>query len=201
MDPDSQTLRTLWLENGRLQEEIYAIKAEVEELRQILRALNTLQYNIDKIGPDTDVLALIHSILSSALSAVGSNDGALLLLDHEDNDLVFVDVIGLDRNKLTGYRISSRQGVAGWVINNKAPTLIKDVSQDRRWSPMLDNVIGFKTASLICVPLVDGGRPLGVIEVVNPVSGEPFNETDMDIMMLVARLASLALAQAESFVR
>ena len=66
---------------------------------------------------------------------------------------------------------------------------------------MLDNVIGFKTASLICVPLLDGGRPLGVIEVVNPVSGEPFNETDMDIMMLVARLASLALAQAESFVR
>jgi GAF domain-containing protein len=50
---------------------------------------------------------------------------------------------------------------------------------------------------LIGVPLLDGDRPLGIIEVVNAVGSPPFEEGDLDIMMLVARLASLVLVQAE----
>ena len=201
MDSDSQTLRTLWLENGRLQEEIYTIKAEVEKLRQILRALNTLQYSLDSIGSETKILALIHNILSAAISAVGSTNGVLLLTDDQCNDLVYVDVIGPGSDQLKGYRMSANQGISGWVINNKSPALVKDVARDQRWTPMVDNATGYKTVSLISVPLLDGGRPLGVIEVVNPLSGDPFKEEDLDIMMLVARLASLALIQAEHFAR
>ena len=62
---------------------------------------------------------------------------------------------------------------------------------------MVDDLTGFRTHSLVCVPLLDGDRTLGVIEVVNKTSGEPFDEKDLNILVLVARLASLALIRAE----
>jgi GAF domain-containing protein len=197
MQADTQTLRNFREENIRLKDEIHHLRVEVRRLQDIIRALNTLQYNIDAITSETDVITLIHNILSTALVTVGTDNGSLLLIDEAINQLVFVDVIGPSHDALLGYRMPADEGVAGWVVTNKSPVLIADVDQDQRWSSNVDQSIGFHTSSLIGVPLLDGDRPLGIIEVVNAVGSPPFVEGDLDIMMLVARLASLVLVQAE----
>jgi GAF domain-containing protein len=197
MSSDSLTLKTLWLENNRLKEEIKELKDQVSHLLQIIHALNTLQYNLDAITAETDVLSLVKGILSSALEAVGCNDGSLVLLDPEKNELVFIEVMGQGRERLLGLRIPAHEGVAGWTITEKTPALIAEAEYDSRWSSMVDEKIGFQTVSMVSVPLLDGDRPLGVIQVLNPLSGDPFRDSDLDIMMLVARLASLALLKAE----
>jgi GAF domain-containing protein len=197
MHSDTLTLRNLRDDNLRLKDEAHHLRNEVRRLQEIIRALNTLQYNIDAITPETDVISLIHNILSAALVTVGTDNGSLLLLDADQNQLAFVDVIGPSSDDLLGYRMPVDEGVAGWVITNKSPVLIEDVSQDNRWSSNVDDSIGFHTSSLIAVPLMDGNRPLGIIEVVNSLGSPPFQNGDLDIMLLVARLASLALTQAE----
>ena len=197
MQSDTLTLRNIRDENIRMKEEVHHLRNEVRRLQEIIRALNTLQYNIDAISEETDVISLIHNILSAALVTVGTDNGSLLLMDSDENQLAFVDVIGPSNDDLLGYRMPADEGVAGWVINNKSPVLIEDVSQDQRWSSNVDDTIGFHTASLIAVPLMDDDRPLGIIEVVNSVGSPPFQDGDLDIMLLVARLASLALSQAE----
>lgn len=197
MRAGSQTLRSMREENSRLKDEVYRLRMEIEHLHRVISALNALQYQIDAITPETDVLALIHNILSAALQAVGSENGSLLLLDQEKDALVFVDVIGTSGEELRGYRMPADQGIAGWVVQQQQPALVENARKDERWSPVVDESVGFHTASLIGVPLLDGDRPLGVIEAVNPLSGSPFRESDLDTMILVARLASLALARAE----
>ncbi len=197
MNADTQTLRSLREENRRLKDKTQNLQTEMDRLRQIIHSLNMLQYNIDAITPDTDVLALIYNILSAAIEAIGSSDGSLLLLDTDTEQLVFVDVIGKSREQLIGFRIPFDEGVAGWVLTNKSPTIVPNVRHDVRWSPRVDEAIGFHTAALICVPLLDGERPLGVIEVLNPFSKGTFRVEDLDILSLVARLASLALVRAE----
>lgn len=197
MQSDTLTLRNIRDENVRLKDEAHQLRNEVRRLQEIIRALNTLQYNIDAISEETDVISLIHNILSAALVTVGTDNGSLLLMDSDENQLAFVDVIGSSRNALLGYRMPADEGVAGWVITNKSPVLIEDVSQDKRWSSNVDETIGFHTSSLIAVPLMEDERPLGIIEVVNSVGSPPFQDGDLDIMLLVARLASLALTAAE----
>ena len=197
MYSDKQTLRSLREENIRLKDETQNLQTEMDRLRQIIHSLNVLQYNIDAITPDTDVLALINNILSAAIEAIGSSDGSLLLLDMEAEQLVFVEVIGTSSEQLIGFRIPSDEGVAGWVLTSKSPTIIPNVRHDERWSSVVDEAIGFRTAALICVPLLDGERPLGVIEVLNPLSKGIFCVEDLDILALIARLASLALVRAE----
>ncbi len=197
MNSDTQTLRSLREENNRLKNETQVFQTEIDRLRQIIHSLNKLQYNIDAVTPGTDVLALIHNILSAAIGAVSSSDGSLLLLDTEKDELVFVEVIGISRAELTGFRVPSNEGIAGWVLTHKSPTIVPNVRQDARWLPAVDEAIGFYTAALICVPLLDGECPLGVIEVLNPLSGGSFRTEDLDILSLIARLASLALVRAE----
>ncbi len=197
MQSNQRLIRTLRSSNASLKEEIRELHAENRKLRQIIDALNTLQYHIDAISAETDVLSLISSILSAALEAVNSENGSLMILRPRDNQLIFVDVLGQSRDQLLGFSMPANQGIAGWVLANKSPILIPDVRKDKRWSPEIDETTGFHTASLLGVPLYDNERPLGVIEAVNTRTGEPFQEDDLDILILVGRLATLALVRAE----
>ena len=197
MSGDTNTIRHLQQENIRLRSDNNSLKDYVARLQKALRALTTLQHNLDNIGPDTNVFQLIHNILKSALDAVDSEDGSLALLDEENGDLVFVEVLGLAREKLLNYRLPPRTGVAGWVVLNKQPRMVDDVSKEQAFSPAVDQMTGMQTNSLLVVPLLDGDRPLGVIEVINTRSGRPFNMSDRDVMLLVATLASSAIVRAE----
>ena len=201
MSTENPTIRNLREDNIRLRDDVSKLKDEIARLHQIIQALNTLQYHIDAITPETGVVALIHNILSSALKAVNSSNGSLLLADPETKKLVFVDSIGEHQKALIGYRMPSNEGIAGWTFTEKTPVLVDDARKDTRWSPNIDEAIGFHTASLIAVPLLDGERALGVIEALNPRSGQAFREGDLDTMILVSRLASLALVQAEKTAR
>jgi GAF domain-containing protein len=195
VSPD--TFRFLQQENSRLLDENHQLKEELTLLRQAIHALIDLQETLDHVTPETNVVALIYSILSAALDAVDSENGSLLLRDEKTEELVFVEVHGPHREALMGYRLPPGVGVVGWCVTNRQPLLVPDVRQDPRFSSLVDEAIGFRTISLICVPLLDGDRPLGAIEVVNPRSGESFRQEDLDIMRLVGLLASLALVRAE----
>ena len=199
MQSNQQLIQTLRSANASLKEENQALKTEKSKLRNIIHALNTLQYNLDAITSETDVLELIRKILYAALEAVNSENGSLLLLSTRENQLVFVEVLRQSREQLLDYRMPANQGIAGWVLTNKNPILIPDVSKDNRWFAEIDETTGFQTASLMGVPLFDNDRPLGVIEVVNTRTGEPFHQADLDVLNLVARLASLALVRAEQY--
>lgn len=193
----SDLLRTLRLENSRLKGENQELLDEVLGLRKAIRALNDLQHSLDLITPEANPLALIDRILAAALDAANSDDGSLLLLDEDTGELVFVEVHGSIRETLRGYRLAPGEGIAGWVVQNRKAELVQDVHQDKRFSPSVDRMSGFNTISLMCVPLVNGERVYGAIEIVNTRSGTSFQSADLDMLLLVARLASLALERAE----
>ncbi|MDH5507720.1 MAG: GAF domain-containing protein [Anaerolineae bacterium] len=197
MSSDIQTFRHLQQENIRLRDQNNSLKDYVDRLQQAVRALIGLQDNLDRITSETDIYSLIHRILASSIAAVGSENGSLMLLDEESNELVFVDVIGATRDELIHHRLKAGIGIAGWVVTNRTPKLVEDVRRDPHFSSSVDRKTGFQTSSLICLPLLDGERVLGALEVVNTISGRPFTESDKDIMLLVARLASMALVTAE----
>ncbi|MCI0520277.1 MAG: GAF domain-containing protein [Chloroflexi bacterium] len=195
--PDSTTLRALQLDNNRLREENQTLRGDLLRMEQTVRALTNIQQSLDLINPQTNVFALLNGLLTAALAAVDSEDGSLLLLDEEKNELLFAEVLGGGREALRGYRIPADQGIAGWVVAHRAPELVADVRQEPRFSPAADQYSGFRTSSLICVPMLHGERRLGAIEVVNKRNEQAFDERDLDVLLLVARLASMALLRAE----
>jgi GAF domain-containing protein len=193
-----ETLRFLQNEVGRLRDENRELKDELELLRSSLRALGGLQEVVERLNAGTDLITFLDKVLASVLAVVGANDGSLLLQDETSGELVFVVVHGKARSRLTGYRLPPGQGIAGWVAENRKPLLVRDVRQDPRFSPQVDEIFEFQTTSLACVPLVDKNRVLGVIEAVNKTKEREFTPEDHDLLRLVAQLATLALVRAES---
>ena len=75
--------------------------------------------------------------------------------------------------------------------------LVKDAYQDPRFDPTADSRTGFRTRSVICVPLRILGENLGVIQVLNKKDGTSFTERELIVLQAVASLVSLALDNAK----
>ena len=195
----SDTFRFLQAEITRLRDENRALKGELIVAQSSVRALCSLQAILEKLSPELDVLSLLNELLTSALMVVGASDGSLLLRDDQTGDLVFAVVLGQARAELTGFHIPPGKGIAGWVAVNRQPAIVRDVHLDPRFYSAVDETFGFHTHSLACVPLQDGARVLGVLEAINKGANREFSPQDLDLLQLVALLASIALARAEQF--
>lgn len=194
---DPQLLRNLKEESADLKRENLDLKEENNRLWNVIHALNELQCNLQIFSTSSDLLEMVMNILTIALEAVESENGSILLLDEESDELVFVAVVGVRQEELTDYRIPAGSGIAGWVKTYKKSALVPDVRKDDRWISSVDQSIGFHTRSLMAVPLILEDRVMGVMEVVNSMTEDHFNETDLSLLLLVARLASFVFGCAE----
>ena len=194
---DARLLRTLKKENSDLKLDLSKTTDQNKRLWTVIKTLNELEFNLHTFSTSSELLDMIMNILSIALDAVGSDNGSMLLMDEETDELVFVAVIGDRDEELSGYRIPADSGVAGWVNRTRKAALVPDVRKDDRWISAVDQSIGFHTRSLMAVPLVLGDRVLGVMEVVNALPEKHFNDRDLALIQLVARLASFVFGCAE----
>ena len=195
---DPQLLRSLKEENTNLKRENEDLKDQNSRLWKVIQSLNELQSNPQAKTTPSDLLEMVMNILTIALNAVESEDGSILLLDEESDELVFVAVVGDRADELTDFRIPAGSGVAGWVNLHQEAALVADVRKDDRWISAVDQSIGFHTQSLMAVPLILDNRVLGVMEVVNSRSEDLFNDKDLELLQLVARLASYVFGSTEN---
>jgi GAF domain-containing protein len=197
LSSETTPIRVLQLEVARLRDENRDLKAEIAVLHSSIRALSALQDLLERLTPGTNVLDLLNDLLKSVLAVVGASDGSLLLVDEETKELVFAVVHGQAKERLTGYRLSHGQGIAGWVASHRQPQIVQDVRKDSRFSPLVDETFDFQTRSLAAIPLLDGERVLGVIEALNKASDRPFTQVDHDLLRVIAQLAAAVMVRAE----
>jgi sigma-B regulation protein RsbU (phosphoserine phosphatase) len=138
-------------------------------------------------------MGLLDRILESALASISAKDGSLLLVDEETDELAFVVVLGDVREMLAGHRMALGEGIAGWVAANREPVMIGDAHFDPRFSPAVDRDFDFRTNSMLCVPIIYADNVLGVIQALNKMDGEDFNEGDLALLGVVAQLAAAAI--------
>jgi len=140
---------------------------------------------------------VLTKLMEISTSLVPSEAWSLLLIDQEGEKLVFKEALGSKGGKLKGVKLKIGQGIAGWVAKEKKPALVNDVRKDPRFFPDIDKILGFKTKSILCVPLVSRNKTLGVIEIINKVGeGSRFTNYDLEKMELVADFASIAIENA-----
>jgi len=195
--PD-ENIRFFKEEAKRLTDDNRDLREELTALRESVRALSSL-YNVSqRITADTDVLGLLERILDTSMAVLKASDGSLMLMDEESSELVFAVVRGDAAGRLEGFRLPKEQGIAGAVAASRKPEIILDPRRDPRFYSQVDEALGFRTRSMVCVPIyLDDGRVLGVINILNKVSDREFTQDDLDLIMVVAQLAATAMRRAE----
>jgi len=63
----------------------------------------------------------------------------------------------------------------------------------------MDKISGFKTESILCVPLEAKAKLIGVLEVMNKVDGTPFTEEDSLLLTIFANQAAMAIENARLY--
>lgn len=188
-----QLIRFLQQENARLQEENNSLREENRGLHRYMDALEDLYWAAQQITSEENLLDLLNHILYNAMVVLRAEDGSLLLLDEETDELVFAVVHGDIQGELRGYRISGDIGIAGWVATEGEPVISKNPRQDWRFSPQIDEAFGFVTRSILCVPMITRGKLVGVLELLNKYNGNEFIEADATLLSILAHVAATAL--------
>ncbi|MBE7552589.1 MAG: GAF domain-containing protein [Anaerolineales bacterium] len=197
MENTTSALRFLQQENARLQEENKALREDSLAFQRYIEALQDLYWATQRITSEENLFNLLDQILHNAMGVLRAEDGSLLLLDEETNELVFVLVHGDIRNQLRGYRIKSDSGIAGWVVSHREPLIVNNPRQDSRFSLDIDEEFSFVTRSILCVPMIARAKLIGVIELLNKRDDE-FREADATLLLILAQVAAIALEEMQT---
>ena len=87
------------------------------------------------------------------------------------------------------------------MAQSGAPLLIPDAYQDPRFDPSYDKRSGFRTRSILTVPLKVKDEVTGVVQVINKVGEAAFDQHDLDLFLSFASQASVALDNARLYER
>lgn len=169
-------------------------QAYAETQRQLneLRLLNRVSMTVSSSLELEKVLSILLEETKETLDVEACS---VALLDEELQDLFFLMAEGVGASRVRGARMPASQGVIGWVVRNRQPLIVDDVSQDPRFFPGIDNITGERTHSLMCVPLEAHGKIIGAIEAVNKRRGA-FDKDDLRLFSLIAASAATAIANA-----
>jgi GAF domain-containing protein len=145
------------------------------------------------LGAEDDYRALLQSIVEVARSIFGAKASSLMLLDEENDELVFEAVAGEGSETLIGQRFPSSTGIGGWVLVTRQPLVIEDLRQDPRFSRETAERTGYVPEGMMCVPLLHEERALGVLYVLDRPQNAAFSLAEMDLLGLFGNQAAIAL--------
>ena len=184
-------------ENELLKIRNQQVGSRLARLQQAFRVLNEIDEETAGLSSTPDIAALFHQLLELVLHTCNTENGSLVMLDDETQELEFVEVIGDSRDALLNHRVNAETGIVGQTIKTGQALLIENVRNSKLWSSSIDVYLSFHTESLMCVPLKIAGRVIGAIELVNHTGEAVFDENDLNVLCVAACYVSRALEQAE----
>ncbi len=96
-------------------------------------------------------------------------------------------------------RLAVGEGIAGWVAQTREIVNIPDAYADQRFQPAVDLKSGYRTRSLVSVPMLGAlGGLVGVLQVLNKQDG-PFTRPDEELLVALASQAAIAIENARLY--
>ncbi|CAN0173073.1 unnamed protein product, partial [Chrysoparadoxa australica] len=100
------------------------------------------------------------------------------------------------KDQIKGMVIPRNKGVAGWVLKNKKPYLVNDMSESEEFYGDISE--DFTTRNMICVPMFDSNNEaVGIMQALNKKGGKDFNEKDIETLNTLAGHASLSIEKVQ----
>ena len=153
-----------------------------------------------EISATLDLQRVMEQLLREATDIVGAEGASVWLWDEEDEEqegwLVCRAVFQHDQDRsLLNLRLRHGQGVAGWVAQTGESISVASAPGDPRFFAGIDERTGFRTTSLLAVPLRARGAVIGVLELVNKPGGD-FDTDDATLVETLAASAAIAIENA-----
>src|SRR5215813_1852806 len=165
------------------------LRAEQKKLVLVREIGQALSSALDLDG----LLALIMEKITLLMEA----DRSTLYLVSEDGAELWSKVV--QGGEVLEIRLRVGEGIAGWVAQSGETVNIPDAYNDRRFYPAVDLRSGYRTRSILCMPMeARGGERIGVIQVLNKADG-PFTAEDETLLSALASQAAVAIENSKLY--
>jgi GAF domain-containing protein len=159
-------------------------KEVLDTVRQIGRALVSANVDIEKV---------LNFSMDKIRKIMNVEAGSLFL--KENDTLKVAAAFNTNMDGIKRFRLKIGQGIAGQVAAEGKSLIVNDTRKSSQFFPGIDKYTGFKTRSILCVPLIVRKKLIGVIEVLNKINGN-FMADDEAILYSLASSINVALMSA-----
>ena len=142
------------------------------------------------INGTLDLETVLQAIVQTAAAVLRSEASSVLMLDKRRNRLVFMAAVGDRGSALIGEDFDAELGIAGRVISTGKGMIVPDVGDNKYFFRGIDAKSTFETRTMAAAPLVYKGEVIGVVEVLNRLNGEEFNDNALALLQIFANLAA-----------
>lgn len=169
----------------------------LEALRQANRNLTLLNLMSQRFSSILDLQQIMDLLMQAVSEMVGTDGSSIWLRDDANKDGLVCRAVfrGDQSGSLVNFQLMAGQGIAGWVAQHGQSALVTNVTGDPRFCAEIDKMIGFHTVSVLAVPLRMRDEIIGVLELVNKLSGN-FDEDDLVLVETLVAPAAIAIDNA-----
>jgi two-component system sensor histidine kinase VicK len=122
---------------------------------------------------------------------------SIWLLDPKSQVLKVLANVGTASDVLKQYEVPLGVGFVGYVTKTGKRIYTNDVASHPRHYRVLDDLTSFTTQSLLCVPLMSGGKIVGAMELLNKTGG--FDDADVERAMSIGSAVAIAVTNAQLY--
>lgn len=145
----------------------------------------------------TDIDELLRVIAEETKNAIQADRCTVFLWDKDTDELWSKVALGL--NSSQEIRFPADKGLAGYVVKSGETLNIVDAYQDPRFNPEVDTKTGYRTKTILCMPIMNNNKEIiGAFQVLNKIDGV-FTKNDEDLLIAIGGSASIALENAQLF--
>ncbi len=162
----------------------------------VIRLLRLLEVTRE-LNSSLDFDSSLQVIVDAACELTSSESASILRYDSVTDVLSFVAAPASQREFLRQVQVPLEGSAAGWTFRHAEPLIVQKASDDLRHFKEVDRLTGSHTRSLVAVPLLFRGGPVGVIETVNKTGDAHYTEEDVIILETLASLTAFALREHE----
>jgi signal transduction histidine kinase len=178
------------------------LAGRINEARQTQERLSRFHHLYEMgqaIASSLDLQKVLKESTARVTEALGAEASSLMILDEARRELIFEIPAGPAEAKLREQRMPMDKGIAGWAVTHREPIIIPDVNADERFYTTIDQLTGYRTRSILAVPLQVQGKTVGVVEVINKTDGGSFTVDDQQWLSILAQIIAVAVENARLF--
>ncbi len=169
------------------------IEAEAAETMADLDAYAKLHEFSETLMRQRDLGELLDALMDAVIQIANADKGFLILMDGDTVDVKVAR--NLKRENITDAVSQLSDAIIAKVVRSKRPVIISDAMHDSEFAGS-KSVMALKLTSVICAPLLDRGRLLGLIYVGNDSVVDLFQEETLKALTVFSSQASLIVANA-----
>lgn len=140
---------------------------------------------------------VLKQVIYHATKLTHADAASIILISDSGQDLVLAYSIGPVSGSISNIKVPMTNSIAGLCINTGQIKVVQNVKMAPHHFKKVDEYTGFKTKSILCVPLSIRGKTIGCIQVINKSDGTTFNESDITVATIMSNLAAISIRNAE----